>query len=32
MSNTDMVTAKELGLTWDNKYWRRIGKVEIKLD
>ena len=32
MSNTDMVTAQELGQTWDKKYWRRTGKVEIKLD
>ena len=32
ISNADLDAAKELELTSINKYWRRAGQVEIKLD
>ncbi len=32
MSNVDLNTAKELGLTSIKKYWRRAGQVEMELD
>ncbi len=32
MSDADLDTAKELGLTGIKKYWRRAGQVELELD
>ena len=32
MSNTDLDTAKKLGLTGIKKYWRCASQVEIELD